>query len=204
METNGLPSRDTQNGSVQDNFMEWPRIWQIGWLLATDGGEEIAHGVHYLLPPFESGEWEKDPDHPYEIDLQSCLMIGEDQNICFPDISRKMIAADLIVCHNLQFDSRVFEAEMYRIRENYDTLTPMPPKKSEGKDKLCTMMKSAKLCNLPHKSGSGFGKWPSLEELNLHLFGEPNEGAHNALSDVKATARCFFELRRLGIIPESL
>lgn len=41
---------------------------------------------------------------------------------------------------------------------------------------------------------------PILQELHNHLFNEDFDGAHDALADVKATARCFFELKRLGIL----
>ena len=44
------------------------------------------------------------------------------------------------------------------------------------------------------------GKWPKLEELHIKLFGCNFEGAHDALDDVRATAKCFFELKRLGMV----
>ncbi len=43
-------------------------------------------------------------------------------------------------------------------------------------------------------------KWPTLAELYDKLFGEGFDEAHNAAADVAATARCFFELLRLGVI----
>ena len=44
-------------------------------------------------------------------------------------------------------------------------------------------------------------KWPKLTELHVKLFGEAFAEAHNASADVEATARCFLELIRLGVIP---
>ena len=43
-------------------------------------------------------------------------------------------------------------------------------------------------------------KYPSLNELHNWLFGCSFEGAHDALDDVKATAKCFFELKRKKLI----
>mgnify|MGYP000730892693 CR=1 FL=1 len=40
----------------------------------------------------------------------------------------------------------------------------------------------------------------SAQELHQKLFGEGFEGAHHALADVRACARCYFELVRLGVL----
>ena len=47
-----------------------------------------------------------------------------------------------------------------------------------------------------------YGKYknPSLTQLHMHLFGEKFDDAHDALADVVACARCFFELKDRGII----
>jgi DNA polymerase III alpha subunit (gram-positive type) len=43
-------------------------------------------------------------------------------------------------------------------------------------------------------------KWPKLSELHQKLFGTDFEEAHNANVDIQATAKCFWELKRLGKI----
>jgi len=55
------------------------------------------------------------------------------------------------------------------------------------------------LCKLPSKSGRGY-KWPTLNELHLQLFQEEFTDSHNVDVDVEACARCYFELRKRGII----
>lgn len=59
VETNGLPSSDLRITEISETFAEWPRIWQLGWQKFNEDGALISEGVEYLLPPFESGEWEK-------------------------------------------------------------------------------------------------------------------------------------------------
>jgi len=54
-------------------------------------------------------------------------------------------------------------------------------------------------CKIPKSSGYGY-KWPTLNELHLQLFQEEFTGSHNAGADVEACARCYFELKRRGII----
>ena len=43
-------------------------------------------------------------------------------------------------------------------------------------------------------------KWPKLSELHYKLFRTGFEEAHNASVDITATAKCFWELKRLGKI----
>ena len=52
-------------------------------------------------------------------------------------------------------------------------------------------------CQLPGKYGY---KWPTLSELHIKLFGEDFEGGHDALEDVKACAKCLFELQNRQLI----
>jgi len=46
----------------------------------------------------------------------------------------------------------------------------------------------------------GVIKWPKLIELHEKLFNEPFANAHDAMADISATRRCFFELINKEII----
>jgi DNA polymerase III epsilon subunit-like protein len=59
------------------------------------------------------------------------------------------------------------------------------------------MQSSTDFCKIKGRRGY---KWPSLEELHILLFGDTFESAHSALADVRACAKCFFELKRRGVI----
>jgi DNA polymerase III epsilon subunit-like protein len=59
------------------------------------------------------------------------------------------------------------------------------------------MQAATSYCRLPGPYGF---KWPTLQELHLKLFNETFAGAHRALADVRACARCYFELKRLKIM----
>lgn len=68
---------------------------------------------------------------------------------------------------------------------------------------FCTMLSATSLLQIPHPNEyfrkQGQFKWPSLDELHNFLFGceiEGRESFHDALVDVKGTARCYFELIR--------
>lgn len=68
-----------------------------------------------------------------------------------------------------------------------------------GKPRICTMLESVYHCKIPFGYKKGY-KWPKLTELYKTLFNEEFEGAHGALADIEATAKCFFELKKLGVI----
>jgi DNA polymerase III subunit alpha len=55
------------------------------------------------------------------------------------------------------------------------------------------METTTELCRLPRWGNAGF-KWPTLMELHVHVFGEPYDDPHDAASDLRACARCFFKL----------
>jgi len=59
------------------------------------------------------------------------------------------------------------------------------------------MQAATNFCEIPGRYGF---KWPSLQELYGKLFDESFDGAHQALVDVRACARCFFELKRIGVL----
>lgn len=95
-----------------------------------------------------------------------------------------------LVGHNLDFDIRIVRKEFERLGWA-DEL--------QGKETLCTMRSGTDLCAIEKKGGGGW-KAPKLGELHRKLFREDYANAHTAMGDVRATARCFWELRRMGRI----
>lgn len=95
-----------------------------------------------------------------------------------------------LIGHNIAFDRPILLNEFGRT-DLAENISPLPI--------FCTMRSTTELCRIPHPSGGRGHKWPTLEELHLHLFGTGVAGAHNAESDVTACAECFFELKRRGV-----
>jgi DNA polymerase III epsilon subunit-like protein len=93
-----------------------------------------------------------------------------------------------LVAHNLDYDFGVIGAELVRLKRPLDFME-IPG--------ICTMKTTTAVCRLPRPNAAGF-KWPTLEELHGCLFGRSYEGAHDALSDLEACARCFFKLLSAG------
>lgn len=184
-ETNGLP-KDWK--AKMSNVENWPRIIQLGWQIYDSNRALVMESKELIVPD----GWEI-PNLKFWIDngystAQNKLMgvpihVSLGRFIQYYEMSKYMIA------HNMDFDYNVVGAEMMRIKLGAKNRL----------ERLCTMKSTTDFLKLPAKNGRGY-KFPKLEELYRFLFKEEFDGAHDALADVKATARCFFELVDRGII----
>ena len=93
-----------------------------------------------------------------------------------------------MIAHNIQFDEKIVGAEFLRAGSRNHL---------EAKPRKCTMLSSTNYCGIPGPYGN---KWPKLQELHAKLFREVFPDAHNALADVRACSKCYFELRRIGVM----
>lgn len=95
--------------------------------------------------------------------------------------------ADCIVAHNIGFDSRMLDTELY-LAEN----VMMQSINWQDSKHICTMREMTPICQLPStgKFGAKF-KWPKLQEAYYHCFNKNFDDAHDAMADVKATAEVF-------------
>ena len=96
--------------------------------------------------------------------------------------------ATCVVGHNADFDKKIFGAEMIRLGMK-DIM--------DSKKSYCTMQSSIDFCKIPGKYGY---KYPKLQELYRKLFETEFDNAHDAMSDIEATEKCFWELRKRKLI----
>jgi len=100
------------------------------------------------------------------------------------------------VAHNINFDKKIIATAYAR----FDMPSPFD---YDVADEFCTMNAGSRHTKIPPtqamvRAGRGGGyKPPKLIELYKHLFGAGFEGAHDAMVDVDACAKCYFELERL-------
>lgn len=179
-ETTGLPINFNAPSEFVDN---WPNIVQLSWqiwqnnklesekdfIIKLDDIPENSTKIHGITTFISQQEG---------VDIRTAL------NLFYLMYEN----CDLVVGHNIYFDLKVIQAEYIR---NLDYKLPMQPK-------YCTMMHSTKLLKLLQKNGRGY-KFPKLEELYKYLFGENMDNAHNSLYDVRATSKCYFELKNRGL-----
>lgn len=184
-ETTGLPKRYEAPLTDSDN---WPRCVQLAWQLHNRAGGLIEQNAFLIKPDGFIIPFDAETVHGISTDLAE--KEGQPLKMVIQLFLEVLGKADFLVGQNLQFDVNILGAELHRLGiEN--TLSQKPILDT------CTEV-TAELLKLPGGRGGKF-KLPTLSELHQYLFDEKIEEAHNASADVEATARCFFELKRLKI-----
>jgi DNA polymerase-3 subunit epsilon len=182
-ETTGLPKN--WKAPITD-LNNWPRLVQLAYLIYDEEGNMIAEKNCIIKPdgftiPEEAARIHRistDRAHKEGIELKSAL----------DDFQSLINQVKFLVAHNIDFDEKIIRAEFLRM---------MLEDNVAKKSKICTMQSSTNFCAL--KGPYGY-KWPKLSELYYKLFQTNFDEAHNATFDILATAKCFWELKRLGKI----
>lgn len=183
-ETTGLPKDPDADASEDDN---WPRLVSLSWIVARPDKTIISQEHHVIKP--DGFTIPKKASKVHGITTEKALAEGEDLTKVLNLFLDDFFKCGLAVGHNITFDQKVVGSELLRIgKNNY-----MP-----GLPCCDTMRSSVWYCRIPRKDGRY--KMPSLWELYWKLFREGFTGAHDSLSDTKATMECFFELVRQGVI----
>lgn len=182
-ETTGLPKSWRAPVTDLDN---WPRMIQLAYLLTDDSGNKLADGNHIIKPVgFTIPE---DAAKIHGITTGRALKEGADLMAVLLEFQAALGRAEYLIAHNISFDEKILGAEFLRNKL---------PDAIPSKKKICTMNSSTAYCAIPGPYGN---KWPKLAELHRKLFQADFEGAHNAAADIAATAKCFWELKKLGVI----
>lgn len=184
---------DTETTGVPRNYkapatdiQNWPRLVQLAWLLTDAQGVELTSGEYIVKPNGFTIPAEASRIHG--ITTERALAEGVELQVAVDAIRADIAKASVLIAHNVSFDEKILGAEFIRL--GY-------PNHVETKPRKCTMQASTAHCALPGPYGF---KWPKLQELHQKLFREGFDGAHDAVADVRACARCYFELLRLGVM----
>ena len=177
-ETNGLPK-----GGVS------PRIIQLAYILFDENFKILEQYCQLIKPD----NWEI-PNEKFWIDngysTGKNVIYGVPIKDALINFATCIERCQFIIAHNMAFDIPVLVNEM---KLSVISANNKPKK-------LCTMQSTTKLVQAKNKNGGL--KWPKLEELHIFLFGKNFDGAHDALEYVKATARCFYKLKKNNLVPE--
>lgn len=182
-EASGLPKKWNAPYSKVNN---WPFSVQVSWLIYNCNGLLIKQENHYI----NNYDFEITPAalEIHGITREYLNQHGEPRHQVM-----QLLAADLenykpiLIGHFMELDFHVISADFFRSGiENPAKNLPL----------FCTMLATKKLRKNPQN------KYLRLGQLYQMLFHQPLSGQHNALIDVKATAKCFFELSKTGEIDD--
>lgn len=182
-ETTGLPRR--WNAPITD-LDNWPRMVQLAWIMCDEKGNIIEERSDIVKP--EGFLIPAEASRVHGITTAKAQAEGKDLLSVLEVFSDKIDEAFALIGHNISFDECIVGAEFERKRIMSSMFL---------KPKYCTMKSSTNYCKLPGKQGF---KSPKLSELHKVLFGVGFENAHDALADVRATARCFWKLKELKVM----
>ncbi len=165
-----------------------PELGESGWVLPGQGravqiGAQLVvnrrivaelnllvkTGVEVPMPAFEI----------HGINKAMCDEYGVLPQIAHDAFRHLVIAADVCIAHNYNFDHDVAEVE-----NAYCGYNPLMDR-NKG---YCTMLALTDVLKIPKTRGSGF-KWPKLLEAHQHFFNEGFDNAHDAMADVRGLRR---------------
>jgi len=180
-ETIGLPKRWNAPITDTDN---WPRLVQLAWIIYDENGFEKERNNCIIKPegfiiPEETIKIHRitnERAHSEGLDLKHVLEI----------FTQDLKENSYLVAHNISFDESIVGCEFFRkgIDNNLYNIKSIDTKEL-----------TVDFCKV---EGSRGYKWPTLTELHNKLFNKGFDDAHDALVDVEALAKCFFELKKLG------
>jgi DNA polymerase-3 subunit alpha len=181
-ETTGRPKRFNAPWTDADN---WPRLVQLAWVEYAKDGSEISR--HDLTVKPEGYSIPHEVVQIHGISNEKAHAEGIPMLDALSQFKEALERNYYLIAHNVNFDLGVMGCEFHRASMSHRLATIFP---------VDTMKLTIDFCKLRGRRGY---KFPKLIELHNKLFGKDFTGAHNAFFDVQATAKCFFELQRLGI-----
>ncbi len=182
-ETTGLPK--SWKAPVTD-LNNWPRLVQLAFLFYDDKGNLLSSGDHIIKP--DGYTIPASVSQIHGITTARAKKEGQPIGTVLQHFSTFVQQAEILVAHNMSFDEKIIGSEL--LRNGLKNIL-------NNKQKICTMHGTTDFCAIRGPYGY---KWPKLSELHYKLFRTGFEEAHNAAVDITATARCFWELRRMGVL----
>ena len=184
-ETTGLPKNYKAPITDAEN---WPRLVQLAWQLHAEDGSLLEADNFIVTPdgfdiPFNS-------EQVHGISTKKAQAEGIPLQEALDRFTAILAKTKIVAGHNIEFDINIMGAEYMRLGDSAPIMD-LPS--------IDTKNESTNFCQIPGGRGGQF-KWPKLTELHVKLFGEEFDEAHNAAADVAATARCFLELIRIGVV----
>lgn len=173
---------DTETNGVPAGHFYEQRLVQIAWEYHDEVANHLIRDITHISP--------KVP-HPWTV--EACRERGIEFATAFGAFMKALRTCTRVVAHNLEFDAGALRYELQERGGALSTLVDEFTSLITTKG-YCTMQNSTQLCKIP-KTGAaarhpGY-KYPRLEELHMHLFGNsPAVCLHDAANDVAVLKSC--------------
>lgn len=197
-ETTGLPQ---WHGGV--GHPKQPHIVQLAAIMQDLETREVLHTLCCLMKVPDDVQIDPQAEAVHKKSKALLNTFGYRAETVLKMFQVMLERAEVVVAHNLGFDSLVYEAAVLR---GQGFLSMDPFRKCRAS---CTMLNSVMLCKLPNPKKPGTFKWPKLNEAWPMLVGNKigkswNElEAHDALFDVRRCQELYWAIQDLqkGVSP---
>lgn len=172
----------------EQDLNKQPKIVQFAWIIweLKDWTWNEIERVNILINPKSPIPFQASQvHHIYDIDIKDAPFIETK----IDKILEYINDADITVWHNIEYDEDMIKIELKRLKQEY---------KYNPKQVICTMKTTVDFCSI-RWNWERF-KYPKLWELHKKLFWEYFIWAHDAMTDVEATLRCFLELNKKWVL----
>ena len=203
VETTGLLRKNSSSQRLED----CPYVLQLSYAMYDCDNRKLLKTVDSYIKIPTNVEIPKEASDVNHITYEMCAD-GYPMVDMLKEFYEDYHKSTVLVAHNYQFDSNMLTIEFQR---HWPELVSSHPYalnlfqytyiKSKKMRHVCTMQASTELCKIAHTTPQKEGKpvtykWPTLLELNKHLFGsEPQPtNLHNSMVDVLVTMRCFIKM----------
>jgi len=189
-ETSGFMSKKT---SFDDPNQAW--CVQIGAILSDF---ESIHAELNILIQANGRSINYHAQEIHGISTERADLEGVLEETACADFAELLMLTPTIVCHNFDFDWPFVYQMMQR---NLEELTDEHRSRFYIEyPNFCTMKTPAVKTYVDARNIKGHKKVPKLSELYFKLFETDFANAHDAMADIQATRKCYYELINRGII----
>ena len=187
-ETTGLLPKYFSNNdkNILSNLSILPYIVQFSCILFDSKTMKILDKIDSIIKIPDNAVVSEDSTKVHGITKEDTRK-GVDIITVLDKFNQLFKSCDLLVAHNLQFDSNILKIEYLRNNRDFIDL--------RNKEYYCTMQNSKDLCNLEATNSLGtYIKFPKLDELHNKLFNVIPQNLHNSYYDIIISLRCFLML----------
>lgn len=181
------------------NDPDQPHIVQLAFLLTDGEGNKIAAMDTLIKPPLSGWVMTEKAFEAHGITTEKAEAYGIPLVSALEAFMENWENSTKRIGFNEPFDARLVRIALKRAA----VITEIDDwgDRWKGAPAHCVLQMSRKIVNLPpseamQAKNMKMHKTPTLKEAYQHFFGEPLDGAHDAMVDVNATARIFFHLNR--------
>jgi len=199
-ETSGFPKDDLGLGHHTQ-----PKLASIAATLYKPDATQLA-SFNFIVRPDLNADgtpaWTMPPKvvKIHGISTEIAMAAGVTLRVAIAAFTNMRGRAAEIVAHNRKFDEKMVEIALAYM--GVKASNPWPEKRvcTCTDDAVVELVKAKPSAKQKQYYPDKKYKTPNLTELHTFLFKEGFEGAHGAAADRDACARCFFELRKRGMV----